>query len=163
MLEEISYYRNKSASLRTELYSDELAIPNAKKQILLIDDDPVFSKIMKRAAELKGIVIKSCRNLEEIDKFTLGDYAVILVDYLLEEHTGLELASYFKTHKWDTPIILISHTNHVPRIQEWPCNVREFVHKKLGPYAILEAAIEAYEIEEIDIGRSSRLYKGELY
>ena len=74
------------------------------------------------------------------------EFDVILIDYALGFCSGISVAEKIATQLPHAPIILVSQTSRVPKPGRWPANIREFVHKKFGPYAILEAATEAFEI-----------------
>jgi hypothetical protein len=71
--------------------------------------------------------------------------------------TGLELARYFEHQTPGMTVVMISERRQIEATR-WPNSVRDFVHKALGPYAILDAALEAHELVQIErrMGGSKR-------
>lgn len=124
----------------------EMRRPGHLPKILLIDDDPIFGKIMKNAAAHKGAPITYCCTLEEFAGLDHWDFDIAIVDFDLGAVTGLELTAYMSQFlSEEVPVILVSQTKH-RNSKEWPGAIREFVHKNVGPFAILDAAFEAFEI-----------------
>ena len=145
----VSMYRDRSESNRYEKCLSEIIQPVEKSRILLVDDDPVFAKIIKRAAEFRGVSLAHCSTLDEFAKLQQSEYDVLIMDYDLGAVTGLELASYYeKFSAAETPVILVSKTARLDT-RKWPDSIREFVHKDLGPLAILSAAFEAHDVSLI--------------
>ena len=144
-----SFYRDSSESLRESLLPHSLKAPKTVPRILLVDDDPTFGKIMNRASEMKGVKITYCKSIDEFGALQSWDFDTIIMDYDLGAVTGFELTEYLeKFTKEDVPVILVSQTEQKSS-KNWPYTIREFVHKKLGPFAILDAAFEAHEIREL--------------
>jgi CheY-like chemotaxis protein len=111
--------------------------------VVVIDDDPVFLRIMEKLGSEKGIPMTLCRSLKELSLLTvpqLFDVAVIdfYLDGLKEKLTGSELASWLK----GTPVILISgNENDIAPKNEWPSSIKGFVSKEKGAKEILAAAL----------------------
>jgi CheY-like chemotaxis protein len=144
-----SFYRDSSESFRQTLLPDSLKTPKTLPRLLLVDDDPTFGKIMNRAAEMKGVKITYCKSIDELGALQSWDFDAIIMDYDLGAVTGFELTEYLeKFTKEDVPVILVSQTKQKSS-KHWPNTIREFVHKNLGPFAILDATFEAHEIREI--------------
>ena len=121
---------------------------NNLPSILVIDDDISFGTIMYRVARSNGIQVYSCLDLEEFEEIKQTQKIdVVVVDFHLgvKEMNGLETAKFISEQAFpDIPIILTSYDD--PHgVEGWPAAVKEFVHKRLGPYAILEAACDSYE------------------
>lgn len=123
----------------------EIVKPKHMPRILLIDDDPLFGKVMQRAANAKSIPLSHCSSLEEFSQIKSFDYDVMIVDYNLGAVTGFELTRYIEqfTAK-EVPVILVSQSESLD-YQDWPTTVMEFVHKSVKPQGILEATLDAYE------------------
>ena len=144
-----SMYRDSSKSFRKNLYFDKIATPKTPPRILLVDDDPTFLRIMKRAAEKKRAEITSCQSLEEFGALKSWDFDVVVMDYDLGAVTRFELTAYIEQFtKEEVPVVLVSQTKRNDS-KVWPSTIREFVHKSLGPFAILDATFEAYEVARI--------------
>lgn len=159
MEKQFSFYRDRLDSLRVSLGPDDLLRPNRTVRMLVIDDDESFLRIMERAARRKGITLKVCQNADEAARLSDDQFDVLVVDYMLGEESGLDAAAMWEHGPNDKPVILISQTTRIPPTKRWPGAMREFVHKRLGPFAIIEAAIEAVEISELQnsIGYPSSL------
>ena len=140
-----SFYADHSTSIRMG-EPEKLFVPDLPPKILLIDDDPTFSKIMSKAAARSGVTMGSCQSVEDIDSVDPGTYQVHIIDYDLGYVNGLEFVRYLESFSLgEIPVILVSHSNLPGKIR-WPDSIREFVHKNLGPFAILDAAFEAFEV-----------------
>jgi len=157
-----SIYRDSSESFRELISPDEVVVPKSLPRILLVDDDPTFGKIMKRSSQAKGIDIVTCSSVEEFSQLKNWDFDVIIMDYDLGAVTGFELTSYMEQYtEDDLPVILVSQTKQNDP-KTWPTTIREFVHKSLGPFAILDAAFEAHEVNLMNMANvtSSRFNGG---
>lgn len=123
--------------------------PRTTPKILLVDDDPMYGKILQRLAANHKVSITFCSSLEELGQLDTLDFDVGIIDYNLGAVTGVELTTYLEhTLPTDLPIILISQTRQLVS-RRWPDSIRDFVHKAMGPYAVLDAAFEAHEIAQI--------------
>jgi len=143
------FYRNAAENYRDLLASEKVMVPRSIPRVLLIDDDPTFGKMMIRAARAKNVPITYCKNLVEFRKIKSFDFDVFIVDFDLGEVNGSELTRYMEQFsKEEIPTILISQTNQTDS-NSWAPTIREFVHKRVGPYAILDAAFEAHEVNQI--------------
>jgi PleD family two-component response regulator len=143
------FYRNAAENYRDLLASEKVMVPRSIPRVLLIDDDPTFGKMMMRAARAKNVPITYCKNLVEFRKLKNFDFDVFIVDFDLGEVNGSELTRYMEQFsKEEIPTILISQTNQTDS-NSWASTIREFVHKRVGPYAILDAAFEAHEVNQI--------------
>jgi len=105
---------------------------------------------MARAAQQKGAMVTCCKSVDEFGALENLDFDVIIMDYDLGSVTGLELTSYIQHFtKEEMPVIMVSRTE---RKNLRGClfePVREFVHKDLGPFAILDATFDAYEVKRM--------------
>ncbi len=114
-------------------------------KIILIDDDPAFGHLMKRAAqnlELKLDFFESLSSLGFIG--SLAQYDIIIVDNQMSNVTGIEVASYIPSFFSNKTVILISSTNlkqnHSLKLPEY---ITEFIHKEVGCDSVLQQAIAA--------------------
>ena len=144
-----SSYCDSSDSGRKVIRPEDLRAPKVPPRILLVDDNPAFGKIMQRAADKLGVTLIFCENLTALERLQQWSFDVALVDYNLGEINGFELTEYLeKCSDQEIPVILVSQTKQSVS-RDWPVTMREFVHKTLGPFAILDAAFEAYEVHRI--------------
>ena len=155
-----SIYRDATESFRGILSPEKLVQPKVPPRILVVDDDPTFVRIMRRAAEQKGAIVTCCQSIDEFAGLKKWDHDAVIMDYDLGAVTGFELTTYLEHFTKETiPVVLVSQSNRSDS-SRWPSSIREFVHKGLGPFAILDAAFEAYDItcihKQIDKRRSNR-------
>lgn len=113
-------------------------------RIAVIDDDPLFGKIMEQLGRKLGVEIKHFEDFE-----TLAGYDVAIVDYDLGSMTGLDIGRHVERYIGSLPIILVSRTK-LSKDPSWPRCIKKFVYKGLGAYAILDAAVEAHGLSTID-------------
>ena len=142
-------YRDAIGSLRESLKSNKIMQPTTMPRILVVDDDPTFGRIMQQVASKKGSAVTYCKSVDELSMLSSWDFDVIVMDYDLGSITGFEVTDYLeKSSSAEVPVILVSQTR-LRGSQKWPQTIREFVHKGLGPFAILDAAFEAHEVNSI--------------
>jgi len=143
------FYRNTGENYRDVIAPDRVMVPRTLPRVLLMDDDPTFGKMMLKAAKAKNVRMTYCKNLAEFRNLKSLDFDVFIVDYDLGEVNGSELTTYVEQYsKEEIPTILVSQTNQL-NSSSWAATIREFVHKRVGPYAILDAAFEAHEVNQI--------------
>ena len=142
-----SFYRDRSESLRADATQDFKV--KSLPRILLIDDDPTYGLIMERVARQNAARLHHVCTPDQIPSAAEFGFDVLVVDYDLGSVTGYEMTSYLERHMAEEiPVILVSHSERNDT-HSWPDTIREFVHKKLGPYAVLDAAFEAYEVDRL--------------
>ncbi len=110
-------------------------------RMVLIDDDPSYTTILKRRAEVDGIQLDTFHSLSDLGFVALlRNYDVAIIDYELEEMNGVEIAEYMSTLLDDMPMVLISASDRTEELNHCPGSVRVFVNKAEGYEAILKAA-----------------------
>lgn len=116
-----------------------------KKDLVLIDDDQVFCQLMKQHALKRGIEMDCFLNLAEMGSIgQFLNYRVAIVDYRLEQMTGIEVAEYFPVFFNQIPVILISQSPIElcgNAREKLPPSVKSFAQKSEGPEAILDKAL----------------------
>jgi DNA-binding response OmpR family regulator len=111
--------------------------------LLLIDDDPMFLKMIKRAADRERIAVTECSSIGEVEAVALsGVFDAAVVDYYLDamkpDLKGTALAGLLGK----TPTILVSqHEGCMFESDPWPQNVQYYLNKNKGPEEILRAAV----------------------
>lgn len=108
-------------------------------RVFLLDDDPVFCKLMEKAAERNGVPLTICSNLADFGRDpSHRDFDVAVIDYFLEDLKGPQIVWLLD----ERPVVLVSgNETCVDEDKEWPEAIKKFVPKSLGPEAILEAAL----------------------
>ncbi len=113
------------------------------KQILVIDDDPLFRAQIKKAATERGISVTVCSSFKELDEMAEPKlFDVAIVDYYLDNLKsylkGVDIAEAMQP----TPVVLISSSSHpLDDNEPFPSSVRRFVQKTIGINAILNTAL----------------------
>ncbi len=113
-------------------------------RIAVIDDDPMFGRIMEQLGRRAGVEIKYFEDFE-----TLEGFDVAIIDYDLGSMTGVDISRHVEMFIGALPVILVSRSK-ISRDRSWPRCIKEFVYKGMGPWAILDAAIEAYGLSTIE-------------
>ncbi|MDA9951415.1 response regulator [Oligoflexaceae bacterium] len=144
-----SFYKDRTSSFRDMISLSKVQHPTVAPKILLVDDDPIFGKIMTRVADQNNSQMTVCSSLAEVAMLDSFDFEVAIIDYDLGNVTGYYLASHLdKLTSREIPVVLVSQSQR-DDVDRWPTSIREFVNKKIGPYAILDAAFEAHEVKRI--------------
>ncbi len=121
--------------------------PRVMPRILLVDDDPVFGRIMKRAAASFAARLAFVQSVDELTDEHLSDVDVAIIDFDLGAVTGLELAR-FVDDRVPMPVVLVSTTERRPD-ERWSESIHDFLVKESGPLAIMDAAFEAHEVARL--------------
>jgi DNA-binding response OmpR family regulator len=99
--------------------------------VLMFDDDPIFSKIAKRFADKKHLPLTSVETFEQFKlHWSQTTPDLVILDYDLDfDLLGPQIARLLG----NTPVILISRkTRKESDDGHWSDNIRTFVHKKYG-------------------------------
>jgi DNA-binding NarL/FixJ family response regulator len=132
------------------------------KNILIVDDDPVFRAVARRTCSKYRFNPMVCASLRELQTASLGtSFDVVIMDYFLDnlKHalTGVEIANLVE----HVPIILVSTSDHcIDESEAWPASIRAFYNKRVGADAILKAARLLSE-RRPESDRKGRSYEGQ--
>src|SRR5690606_25971297 len=84
------------------------------KDILVVDDDAVFTGVIVELLRRKGYTVDGYSSVVEMGSFAcLRFYKLVLLDYRLEHLNGLEIAEYVDLFFPSTPVLLTSAFSHV--------------------------------------------------
>ncbi|MEW6201385.1 MAG: response regulator, partial [bacterium] len=85
-----------------------------KNRILLIDDDKGFAEAITKKLAIEGYEVDWAASGEEgLKKADSGDYAAVVLDYLLPGINGLETLERLKKQSPSMPVIFITaHGDH---------------------------------------------------
>lgn len=109
------------------------------RRLLLVDDDPLFGKILKQEAKKNNISVVVCISLDNPELLAGQTFDAAVVDYDLGNMTGPELGNYLVATLGKIPILLVSGKQR-ETVKE--ANIGGFVLKEAGYQAILEAALK---------------------
>jgi DNA-binding response OmpR family regulator len=143
---------SQSATVASVVRNDPSESAFRKKGLLLIDDDEAFCRLVKAAADARGIPMTCYASLEQMPSLgALGDYDLAILDYNLRAFTGLEIAEYVDVFFDQLPVLIVSIDNLENNSAErWPACVRKFVNKAFGPFAIVQRALAVFEEAQAD-------------
>ena len=130
----------------SEMAPARAAFTPAHQRLVLIDDDPAFARIMQEFARSRGVALDTYSSLADMGGIgRLRRYAAAIVDHDLGTTiNGVEVAEYLPTMFAGLSMVLISSRTRTPEPgRPWPKSIARFVHKDLGPDAILDAALAA--------------------
>jgi CheY-like chemotaxis protein len=145
---EIRKVKEKILAFKEPLTAETILKPKEIPNILLIDDDPTFGKIMERIASKLDVPFTYYKSINELTDVSSWNFDVAIVDYDLGAVNGFELTAYMEDFTSDLPVVLVSQNKNLTS-RKWPVSVRDFVHKGLGPYAIFDAVFEAHQIGKL--------------
>ena len=118
-------------------------------RILFVDDDALFGALMSRLAEKGKIPLCHVTSPREINLVRLKEtYDIMILDYELQNVSGIQLVRSFEVLSLNIPTLLISSYSKLPNHQ-LPSSVISFMHKSNGPQAILWSAIKNFRGSEI--------------
>ena len=111
----------------------------AAKSVLIIDDDANFGKIMTKMGPRVALSMHAVTSLGDLPHDgPIQDADIILVDYDLEDMTGLEVAEILNNFYPGKPVIMISSTNRPVQEQTLNLpNVAGFASKWQSPHEFL--------------------------
>ncbi len=113
--------------------------------ILIIDDDPLCCELLKSYIESRtSYAADACLSLADLGSIgMLADYDLIIIDYELEDMTGIEIAEYLDAFFPHKPAIVITGNSFLPApSNHLPKSVRIFVSKSIGPEGVVEIVRE---------------------
>ena len=105
-------------------------------EILIVDDEDRIRRLLKLYLERESFEIHEARDGKEAYELALeNNYACILLDLMLPEMDGIEVASKLREHK-DTPIIMLTAKGEeTNRVEGFESGADDYIVK---PFAIEE-------------------------
>ena len=119
--------------------------PGDRKRILLVDDDPVFAKVLSRTARDRGIEVTVCLSIEDFMHQRDRDFDCCVVDLNLGSQSpvnGIELVEYLDSMVRDLHVVMVSQYDLAMKRHAVPKkhSVR-FLSKKEGVNRIIDRAV----------------------
>ena len=120
---------------------------NAKRHVLVIDDDAVVGRSFDRVLSDKGYEVDTARNGEEgLKDMESQDYDVIFTDIKMPGMDGLEVAERIKARCPWTPVVVITgYGTEENEARAHVLGVNGFVRKPLTPEMIESVTLKALE------------------
>lgn len=115
---------------------------SGKPRMIVIDDDPIFLSLMVRASIRAGFEVESFASLADVGHLgSLAHFDLAIVDYQLEQMTGIEIAEYLDVFFKNMPMILVSaNDKENVDLTNWPRSIKRFVSKQEGLSEVINAA-----------------------
>jgi two-component system response regulator HydG len=109
------------------------------KKILLIEDDPTFSKIVTTFLTKKGYQVNSAPNLHSGEKLLNSEkFDLLLLDYRLPDGIGLDLISKMGTSFPALPVVIITGFDDVrTAVKSIQSGAFEYIIKPINPDELL--------------------------
>ncbi|RLC71106.1 MAG: response regulator [Chloroflexi bacterium] len=110
-----------------------------KKDILVVDDDPDFQRVVKRILEAKGYRVETVPSAREaLSKARSRSYNVAILDVRLPDIEGTELLSrLLGLHPKMIAIVLTGHASVQSAIQSFNRGAFAYLEKPLDPRQLL--------------------------
>jgi DNA-binding NtrC family response regulator len=120
---------------------------NAKRHVLVIDDDAVVGRSFDRVLSGKGYEVDTARNGEEgLRDIDARDYDVIFTDIKMPGMDGLEVAERIRAKSPWTPVIVITgYGTEENEARASVLGVNGFVRKPLTPEMIESVTLKALQ------------------
>lgn len=89
----------------------------APKRVLVIDDDPAISQVVKAVAESLGYEVRTTARADEFaDMYEALTPDIVILDLVMPEVDGIELAQWLAHEKSKARVIFL--TGHNPRFTD---------------------------------------------
>ena len=125
------------------LYPSKTMYPH----LILVDDDPMFTKVVERVAYWNDTPLSVCHSIDELGSIENWSFDAAIVDYDLGSVTGVDLSKYLEHFMGSFPVLYISQTDRKLQIvRECPGEKVLFANKEIGPKGILETAIAMHRV-----------------
>ena len=133
--------RSKAEKLELRRQRQVQRVTRTEGRILLIDDDPIFGKLMEAFALKQDMKLTAITDLESMDSLETSNYTAAIVDFDLGCVNGLEIAEYLENKIGAIPIVFVSSTDRTEELKNQSLAMETvFAHKSLGPSKILDQA-----------------------
>jgi DNA-binding NtrC family response regulator len=126
---------------------------NAKRHVLVIDDDAVVGRSFDRVLSDKGYEVDTARNGEEgLKDIEAQAYDVIFTDIKMPGIDGLEVAERIKARCPWTPVVVITgYGTEENEARAHVLGVNGFVRKPLTPEMIESVTLKALEKPAVEL------------
>ncbi len=113
--------------------------------VLLVEDDPQLGPMLKDSLELKNYRVDlEQRGERAIQLFLAAKYDIVLLDVILPEMSGLDLAKEIRKTDYTTPILFMSaKDNDKDMIQAFCAGGDDYIVK---PFSVTELSLRMYAL-----------------
>jgi PAS domain S-box-containing protein len=112
--------------------------------LLIVEDDAGIAALQKLRLKRAGYeVITAGTAQEAMKRVQLGGFELIVLDFMLPDHNGIEFFEQLKAAGYDLPVIVVTAlTDQATKIKALRAGVRDFVVKTLDYLDYLPVAVE---------------------
>ena len=116
-------------------------------RVLLVDDEPVLRRVMRRALERAGIEVLEAANGHEALELIRHHYVdAVVSDVRMPQLGGLQLLERLLGHDPDLPVVLVSGSTEVEtRSDALAIGAFDYLQKPLELVALQTAVLRAIE------------------
>jgi two-component system response regulator RegA len=109
--------------------------------LLLVDDDPIMRRTLRRELERAGYAVHPAAGYEEALQATRGArFDVALVDVQMPDGSGLELLQKMRARGDETPVVLMTAYGSIPTaVEGMRLGAVEYLTKPVSPEQIKSA------------------------
>lgn len=138
-------------------------IPGNMKNILVVENNEILASTLKKHLSSKGYFVSSCSSVEnainELEEFS---YDLVILDRILDDGDGIEIAEFISDFSFQTKIIILSEVSNInERIKGLEKGADEYLTK---PFSLTELTIKIQKlintqkiknIEKLSLGKIS--------
>lgn len=112
----------------------------AIKHLLFVEDEPALAEIVKESLMMKGYMVSHCKTGQEaMTIYASKDVDLIILDVMLPDTTGFELAKQLRQTDAQTPIIfLTAKSQTIDVVTGFESGANDYVKK---PFSLEELAV----------------------
>lgn len=115
--------------------SEELAVPETKQRILVVDDEKVVCLSCRRTLEPEGHEVTICDDAEAgLQAALSGDYDLLLLDLMMPGLGGLEILRRLKDANVTTEVVIITgHSTVETAVEAMKQGAADYLSKPFSP------------------------------
>ncbi|SIN84719.1 sigma-54-dependent transcriptional regulator [Algoriphagus halophilus] len=127
------------------------------KQILLVEDDLTYSRIVKTFLEKNGYAVQTCIKVKDAQQImSSNSFDLIIADFRLPDGTGMELLQWTKSKFPQTQVILITHYSDIRiAIKAMKLGAFEYITKPINPDELLATVKESLSVKGNEAPKTS--------
>ncbi len=94
------------------IYSFSMKGADDRLKLMIVDNDPLICELMQFNLEEKGFAVETFRDIKSAYNADLSDYSMFIIDAMMEDKRGMDLAKYLKQNSSTCRIPLIFCSAH---------------------------------------------------
>src|SRR5207247_9567616 len=106
----------------------------SERHVLIVDDDPALLQALPEALQMRmtGLTVDTAQSgAVALDRITARDYDAIVTDIKIPGMDGLELLAEIRTHRPDTPTLMITgYAEHDLVVQALRAGAYDFIRSE---------------------------------